>query len=92
MSQLSERERQTFAAEVLSPLWDYDARQGADLVRTLRVFLQNACAWQESARQLHLHTNTLRYRIARAEELTNRSLSSMDDRVDFYLALELTTP
>ena len=92
LAQLGDRARTSYATELLRPLAEYDARHGANLVATLRVFLQNTGAWQESARQLHLHTNTLRYRIARVEELTGRSMSSMDDRVDFYLALELLEP
>ena len=87
LAEMGDRGRATFAREVLAPLLDYDARHGADLVTTLRVFLTNGGAWQESARQLHLHTNTLRYRIARVEELTGRSLGEMGDRVDLYLAL-----
>ncbi|MFB9624466.1 helix-turn-helix domain-containing protein [Nonomuraea helvata] len=31
--------------------------------------------------------NTVRYRIKRGEELTQRNLSTMGDRVDFYLVL-----
>jgi DNA-binding PucR family transcriptional regulator len=31
--------------------------------------------------------NTLRLRLGRIEELTGRDLSSMDDRVDFWIAL-----
>ena len=90
LSQLSERARTSFAHDVLRPVSEYDAKHGADLVSTLRVFLANNGAWQESARQLHLHTNTLRYRVARIEELTGRSLSGIDDRVDFFLALQIT--
>jgi len=89
-TQLSDAARATFARDVLRPLREYDTRHGAELIGTLRVFLANSGAWQESARQLHLHTNTLRYRMARVEELTGRSLSDMDDRVDIYLALQLS--
>ena len=39
---------------------------------------------------IRLHVNTLRYRIGRIEELTGRDLSKLEDRVDFYLALELS--
>lgn len=87
LADMGERGRATFAREVLAPLLDYDARHGADLVATLRVFLSNGGAWQESARQLHLHTNTLRYRVARVEDLTGRHLGEMGDRVDLFLAL-----
>ncbi|HTI27611.1 MAG TPA: helix-turn-helix domain-containing protein, partial [Kutzneria sp.] len=39
---------------------------------------------------LHLHVNTLRYRMSRVEELTARDLSRFADRVDLFLALELS--
>lgn len=84
---LGERTRASFAVEVLRPITAYDSKNGGDLVGTLRAFLDTNGAWMETARQLHLHPNTLRYRIGRIEELTGRDLSSMDDRVDFYLAL-----
>lgn len=89
LAQLSERARTSYAQDVLRPLHEYDARHGADLVTTLRVFLANGGAWQESARQLHLHTNTLRYRMTRIEEVTGRSIANMDDRVDLFLALQI---
>jgi hypothetical protein len=84
---LGESTRQGYAREVLAPLLSYDERHNADLVGTLRAFLDGGGAWQETARQLHLHTNTLRYRIARIEELTHRDMSTMADRVDLFLAM-----
>ncbi|MEA9985151.1 PucR family transcriptional regulator [Subtercola sp. RTI3] len=87
LGMLGERTRTSFGALVLRPLVEYDAKHGAAFVETLRVFLNTGGAWQEAARSLHLHPNTLRYRIARIEELTGRDVSSMDDRVDLYLAL-----
>ena len=41
-----------------------------------------------SPSELHLHVNTLRYRIGRVEQLTGRSLSSFEERVNLFLALE----
>jgi hypothetical protein len=84
---LGESTRSGYAREVLAPLLSYDERHNADLVGTLRAFLDGGGAWQETARQLHLHTNTLRYRIARIEELTHRDMSTMADRVDLFLAM-----
>ncbi len=84
---LGQSTRSGYAREVLAPLLSYDERHNADLVGTLRAFLDGGGAWQETARQLHLHTNTLRYRIARIEELTNRDMSTMADRVDLFLAM-----
>ncbi len=72
---------------VLGPLLDYDARRNTELVATLRAFLAANGHWQATARTLHIHVNTLRQRLARVEELTGRSLDSMEDRVDLFLAL-----
>ena len=44
-------------------------------------------SWSRTAEALHLHVNTVRYRIGRVEELTGRDLSSLEDRVDVFLAL-----
>ncbi|MFI6295636.1 PucR family transcriptional regulator [Nonomuraea sp. NPDC050790] len=77
----------SFAASLLGPLLDYDSRHQSELMLTLRTFLDTAGSWQVCAEHLHVHVNTVRYRIKRIEDLTGRDLSTMGDRVDFYLAL-----
>ncbi|MEV0521714.1 helix-turn-helix domain-containing protein, partial [Nonomuraea sp. NPDC050405] len=79
--------RRSFAGRLLGPLIDYDRRHQSDLVRTLGTFLDCAGSWNACGERLHVHVNTVRYRIGRVEELTGRDLSSMADRVDFFLAL-----
>lgn len=79
--------RNSFAERLLAPLFTYDARHQSDLVRTLGTFLDTAGSWNACAEQMHVHVNTVRYRIRRVEELTGRDLSTMADRVDFFLAL-----
>jgi hypothetical protein len=80
--------RKTFTQQVLGPLLDYDARSDAQLVRTLEAFLSCSGSWNKAADVLHVHLNTVRYRITRIEELTGRDLSRMDDRLDMFLALQ----
>lgn len=79
--------RRSFAERLLGPLLAYDAAHQSELVRTLEAFLDCAGSWQMCGERIHVHVNTVRYRIRRVEELTGRDLSSMADRVDFYLAL-----
>ncbi len=62
--------RRAFAARVLDPVLDYDARTGAGLRETLEAFLDCSGSWSRTAARLHLHVNTVRYRIGRVEELT----------------------
>jgi purine catabolism regulator len=75
------------ADEVLRPLTDSDRSGGARLVDTLDAFLASGGRYKATAEALHVHENTLRYRLARVEALTGRSLASMADRVELWLAL-----
>jgi hypothetical protein len=79
--------RRTFADHVLGPIQDYDRRNDAGLMPTLQAYLDCGGSWSKAAERLHLHLNTVRYRISRVEELTGRDLSSIGDRMDFYFAL-----
>ncbi|SFC38944.1 PucR family transcriptional regulator [Streptomyces aidingensis] len=85
-----EEVRRVFTARLLDPLRDYDRRHRAELMPTLEAFLACDGSWTRCAGRLHVHVNTLRYRIGRIEELTARDLTRLEDRVDFFLALRLT--
>lgn len=80
--------RRSFATRILEPLFDYDRRHSSELVHTLGTFLECAGSWNTCAERMHVHVNTVRYRIRRIEELTGRDLSTMSDRVDLFLALK----
>ncbi|WP_461038715.1 PucR family transcriptional regulator, partial [Streptomyces mayteni] len=84
--------RGAFTARLLEPLRDYDRRHRSELVPTLRTFLAADGSWTRCAAALHVHVNTLRYRIGRIEQLTGRELSRLEDKVDFFLALRLDEP
>ncbi|HEY3509378.1 helix-turn-helix domain-containing protein [Kribbella sp. NPDC051137] len=80
--------RRTYSNRVLGAVLDHDRRTHADLLTTLQAFLACSCSWTRTAEALHLHVNTVRYRIERVEQLTGRDLSSLEDRVDVFLALK----
>ena len=79
--------RTALRRRVLGPVLDHDAEHGGSLVATLRVFLDCSGSWSKAADQLHVHVNTLRYRIARVEQLAGIDLSDFTQRIDVYLAL-----
>ncbi len=66
---------------------DHDAEHGGALVETLAVFLDCSGSWTKAAARLHVHVNTLRYRIGRVEALAGVDLSDFTRRIDVYLAL-----
>ncbi|MEV4189634.1 helix-turn-helix domain-containing protein, partial [Streptosporangium canum] len=81
--------RRSFRTRLLGRLEEYDAAHQTELVETLETFLEESGSWAATADRLHVHVNTLRYRLKRIEELTGRSLHALDERVDFLLALRM---
>jgi DNA-binding PucR family transcriptional regulator len=79
----------SFRQRLLGPLLAYDDQHRAELLPTLREFLACSGSWNACAAKMYVHVNTVRYRIRRIEELTGRNLSSLDDQVDFFLALRI---
>jgi hypothetical protein len=79
--------RRAFAARVLGPVLEYDERTSAGLRETLQAFLDSSGSWSRASEMLHVHVNTVRYRIERVEQLTGRDLGRLEDRVDIFLAL-----
>lgn len=82
--------RRAFTSRLLDPLHDYDRRHRAELVATLETFLASDGSWTRCANRLHLHVNTLRYRVGRIEQLTGRDLARLEDKLDFFLALRMS--
>ncbi|MQY20177.1 Purine catabolism regulatory protein [Nocardia sp. RB20] len=81
--------RKLFRQRLIGPVEEYDRRHRTNLVATLATFLAASGSWSRCAAEMHLHVNTLRYRIQRIEQLTDHSLTDPDDRVDFHLALAI---
>ncbi|MFH8568247.1 PucR family transcriptional regulator [Streptomyces sp. NPDC017993] len=82
--------RRAFTARLLDPLRDYDRKHRAELIPTLEAFLDSDGSWTRCATRLHLHVNTLRYRVGRIEQLTGRDLARLEDKLDFFLALRMS--
>ena len=78
-----------FRTSVLEPLERWDREHGAELIRTLQAFLAHDGHWRATAASLHIHHNTLRYRIGRVAALTGRDAETTSGRVDFALALAI---
>lgn len=82
-----ERSRE-IAMQMLGELLAYDQQHGSAMLLSLRVFLEENRSWQRAASRLHVHKQTLVYRMERVEQLTGRSLASTADVSELWLALQ----
>jgi len=71
----------------LGPLERYDQEHDGELVNSLAEFLTHNGHWEAAAARLGVHRHSLRHRVRKIEQLTNRSLDSAHDRTEFLLAL-----
>lgn len=81
-------ELESFARETLKELTD-DTAEAQDMRRTLEVLLATNINIAETARQLHFHYNTLRYRVAKLEKILGLFTAQPELRLDLSLALKI---
>lgn len=79
-----QEEAHCFIHPVLHKIKQYDYENDSDLYSTLEGYCKNLFQKNETATDLHIHRNTLNYRLARLEELFELNLK------DYKTALSLT--
>ena len=77
-------ELEAFRSEILQPLHNYDQRHNSELLATLVAFLEDSENVIAVAERLHIHRNTLRYRLQKVEEITSRNPT---DTMHLYFAI-----
>jgi DNA-binding PucR family transcriptional regulator len=76
-----------FISRYVEPLADYDRSHSSDLQRTLRLYFDCGGTLEETARRLHIHVSTLRYRLQKAAEILGVDPRDSVDGLDVQVAL-----
>ncbi|GAA2790537.1 helix-turn-helix domain-containing protein [Kitasatospora paracochleata] len=83
------QERRELRDPRLSALAEYDRRHGTRLAESVLAWLDALGEVRVAADALHIHPNTLRYRVRRAEQLTGIDLAQPQQRLLTMLQLRL---
>ncbi|WP_078412718.1 helix-turn-helix domain-containing protein [Priestia abyssalis] len=77
-----------FLSEVFAPL-QTEKGENNDLEKTLLIYIKNNKSAAETAKQIHVHINTLYQRLKKIEKLLNVSLDDPEDSLKIQLACHL---
>jgi DNA-binding PucR family transcriptional regulator len=81
------QELQSFAESMLGTVHVYDRKHQTKLGATVRSYMANRCNVAVTAKALHVHPNTVAYRLRRVEELLGIDLSDPQAVLHLQLAL-----
>jgi purine catabolism regulator len=84
-----QKELREFYQEVLGQLIDHDSRNGGELLQTLEAYFQYHGSPSKMAEGMHLHRNTLLYRLRRIQDITNLDLEDAETRLALHMALRI---
>jgi hypothetical protein len=73
----------------LARLMDHDRQQGSDLVSTLDAWLKSFGDIATAARTLHVHPNTVRYRLRQVAEIGDFDITDSDSLFSIMLQLRM---
>ena len=84
-------ELRSFARDVLGALSLHEREHNSEYLTTLAAYFRANSSPQRASRDLHVHPNTVAYRIKRIEEITGLRLDNYRDRLMAQVALEILT-
>ena len=86
---MTKHDAQEFRPEQIKVVEDYDARHRTELLQTLDAYLTFVDNPVAAAQSMHIHRNTLLYRINKIREMTGLDLSDGEMRLAIQLYLRL---
>jgi purine catabolism regulator len=78
----------SFYRETLADLVAYDQKQGGELLKTLDEYFRHLGNLRATSEALHVHRNTLLYRLERIEQISKHNLGNSEEHFALWLALQ----
>ena len=75
----------------LALLEKYDLENNSDLLKTLTCYFDHNQSVKDTAAQMFIHRNTVKYRLNKCEEILETDLSNMSRNIGIYFSLKVIT-
>ncbi|WP_270181518.1 helix-turn-helix domain-containing protein [Alkalihalobacillus sp. CinArs1] len=85
----NEKELSDYTLDYLSPLLTYEKRRKGDLFHTLFIYLSTGQDLRRASELLHIHVNTMNYRIQRIQEILSVDFNSPGDLLNIQVACNI---
>lgn len=83
------KDAQEITMNIIGKLVEYNTENGLDLLNTFKAYVENKGNVSQTARSLHLHRQSLLYRLKKIEEITTLTLDNADDAFLLELCVRL---
>lgn len=84
---MHQEENQVYIHPVLQEIREYDIENNTDYIHTISIWLKSRMDDSIASDSLHIHRNTLYYRLKRISELFHLNLHDMNTCVQLYLSI-----
>ncbi|RSL32535.1 PucR family transcriptional regulator [Salibacterium salarium] len=88
-SLIKQKRQENLTDPAITTLEQYDITHNRELLKSLTVFLQNDGNMRKAANVLHIHVNTMAYRMNRVEEIINVDLNNAYQKLSLLLEISL---
>jgi PucR family transcriptional regulator, purine catabolism regulatory protein len=81
-------EAQLLVDQILGTVLEYDQVHGTHLTQTIRAIVAAEGSWRQAAAEVHVHKQTLGYRLRKVEQLTGRGFTRTQHLAEWWFALQ----
>lgn len=80
---------ENFTNKYIEPIMTFDKKNNSQILTTLKYFFECHRSFRSCAKVMHLHHNTIRYRLKKIEDLCQIDTTSENDLLELELSLKL---
>ncbi|WP_278566289.1 PucR family transcriptional regulator [Emergencia timonensis] len=89
MKLISHPDLEEYYRSLIKPINEYDKKYKSELLATIKCFVECSLDHVKTGKQLHIHENTVRYRLNKIKELIPYGKSSLDFNQSIYFLYKI---